>query len=214
MRAIQFSDYSSSSPGWVARGEWNRNETKTSLNPEKQLQSTQLSMWILGGIRIQPSSGLCSSCPHPGSCVPLIWIPTFWIKWILLTKGSSSAAIAICRHLSDFWFKSCNAEENFKIIWYNSCFMWTYFESHKRNLGEAGVAASNHSHQEYKKNTKSISFHLSCSPFYIFLIVDLKGNTEPAEKFKPFFWSHTAMSQGTSAADISLLQEPDFDFDL
>lgn len=58
---------------------------------------------------------------------------------------------------------------------------------------KSGVAASNHSHQEYKKNTESISFHLSCSPFYIFLIVDFKGNIEPAEKFKPFslFWSHS-----------------------
>lgn len=60
--------------------------------------------------------------------------------------------------------------------------MRTYFESHKRNLGVAEVAESNHSHQEYKKNHKLKYCHLSSSPFYIFLILDFNGNTESQQQ--------------------------------
>lgn len=50
-----------------------QDKKKKSLNPGKELQITQLNMWILGEIRIQSSSGLCTSCPRSGSRVTLIW---------------------------------------------------------------------------------------------------------------------------------------------
>lgn len=59
----------SSQRGVGVKKKWDKN----SLNPGKQLQSTQLNICILGEMRIQPSSGLCSSCPHSGSCVTLVW---------------------------------------------------------------------------------------------------------------------------------------------
>lgn len=88
--------------------------------------------------------------------------------------------------------------------------MWTYFESHKRNLGEAEAAESNHSHEEYKKNHKLKYCHLSSSPFYMFLILDFNGNTKSQQQSLNLFLfsGHTldCVRQGTDFVPrISLL---------
>lgn len=100
---------------WVGRETRQKKYLWTLENNSKMLSWTFVS-WE----KSEPSQAVDSAAPALALWFTTpIWAdaPTLWREWILLrllTEGSSSAAIGcLCRHWSDFWFKSCNAEENF-----------------------------------------------------------------------------------------------------
>lgn len=155
-------------------------------------------MCILGEIRIQPSSGLCSSSPHSASCVTLIWatLPHSGLNGFCPACSLRAAHLQLLVVFADICLNSGLKAAIQKKTFRQPHPIYALCEPILKATKEIWEKLEWQPATTVTKNTKNHKinfFPFILYPFLMFLIVDFKGNTEPAEELKPFslFQSHT-----------------------